>query len=346
MEEQLAHFLQGIAWPVLALIIATSLGLLGKAADWLVGYAVQLSELSGIPKLVIGATIVSLGTTTPEAVVSVLAAFQGKPGLALGNAVGSIICDTGLILGLACLLSPLRLDRKVVNRQGWIQFGCGVLLVLAALPEFSIVSAFENGGNLEQIWGVVFLLLLVLYMWQSIRWSRLGDAATLIEEESELPAPPEGSSLPRIVLQLLGAIAVVVGASWALIPAVSEAATRLSIPESVIAATMVAFGTSLPELVTAVTAARRGHGELAIGNVVGADILNVLFVAGASAAVTPGGLEAPVYFFTLYFPSMLAVLVVFRLGVLMSDKHLRRPFGAILLGTYLLVTLISYLQPH
>lgn len=345
MEEQLAHLLRGISWPSLAIIIITSLGILGKAADWLVRFAVRLSEMSGIPKLVIGATIVSLGTTTPEAVVSVLAAFQGKPGLALGNAVGSIICDTGLILGLACLISPLRLDRKVVNRQGWIQFGSGVLLVVASLPGLSVLSAFESGGNLERSWGILFLVLLAVYIWQSIRWSRRGEITTIPEELEEVSNQRE-TSVPWIMLQLLGAIALVVGASWVLIPAVSEAATRMSIPESIIAATMVAFGTSLPELVTAVTAARRGHGELAVGNVVGADILNVLFVAGASAAATPGGLMAPAHFFTLYFPSMLAILLVFRIGVWFSGTHLRRPFGAILLATYLMVTVLSYVQPH
>ena len=340
MEEQLVHFLRDTPGLLLAIIIAASLGLLGKAADWLVEYAVVLSEFSGIPKLVIGATIVSLGTTMPEAVVSVLAAIQGKPGLALGNAVGSIICDTGLILGLACLISPLPLDRKVVNRQGWLQFGSGVLLVVASFSFGSPLTAFQTGGRLERGWGLLFLILLAAYIWQSIRWSR-DEGAPINGAETERGLPHR-QPVVGIVVRLTLAIMVVVGASWVLIPAVSEAATRMSIPESVIAATMVAFGTSLPELVTAITAARQGHGELAVGNVIGADILNVLFVAGASSAVTPGGLEAPSHFFTLYFPSMLLILLVFRLGVRFSGSHLRRPFGLILLGSYLVVTVVSY----
>ena len=101
-------------------------------------------------------------------------------------------------------------------------------------------------------------------------------------------------------------------------------------------------GTSLPELVTAVTAARRGHGELAVGNVIGADILNVLFVAGAAAAVTSGGLGAPVHFFRLLFPTMLFILIVFRVGVFISGDKLKRPFGVILIGAYILVTILSY----
>jgi cation:H+ antiporter len=145
-----------------------------------------------------------------------------------------------------------------------------------------------------------------------------------------------------VILKLAGAVVLVVGSSWVLIPAVSEAATRLRVPEGIIAATLVAFGTSLPELVTAVTAAYQGHGELAVGNVVGADILNVLFVAGASAAVTEGGLLAPSHFFYLYFPSMLLVLVVFRVGIFVSGDHLKRPFGVVLLGTYVVVSVLSY----
>ena len=116
----------------------------------------------------------------------------------------------------------------------------------------------------------------------------------------------------------------------------------MNVPESIIAATLVAFGTSLPEFVTAVTAARRGHGELAVGNVIGADILNVLFVAGASAAVTGSGLEAPTHFFRLLFPLMLFILVVFRVGIFVSGDKLKRPFGIVLIGAYLFVTILSY----
>ena len=119
----------------------------------------------------IGATIVSLGTTTPEAAVSVLAAFKGSPDLALGNAVGSIICDTGLILGLATLISPLPLDRKIVNRQGWIQIGAGFVLILGCVPYSNISGLLESGGRFPQWVGFVFLLLLAVYLWLSVKWS-------------------------------------------------------------------------------------------------------------------------------------------------------------------------------
>lgn len=341
MEQALEHFFAQAHWSVLAVTIVFSLVVLGKSADRLVDEAVALSERSGIPKTVVGATVVSLGTTTPETAVSVLAAVQGSPALALGNAVGSIICDTGLILGLACVLAPLKLERKICNRQGWIQLAAGCALILACLPWLNLGQTFSEGGRLPQALGFVFLLALVVYIWKSIGWARDDANGPRVEEhEGDVGAP-----LPLIVLKLLGAVALVVLSAQVLIPAVTESAMRLAVPESIIAATLVAFGTSLPELITAVTAARRGHGELAVGNVVGADILNVLFVSGAAAAVTSQGLLAGPHFFQVLFPMMLAILVVFRLGIIFSGDYLRRGFGFVLLAAYAIYLVVSYLVP-
>ncbi|MBI1358314.1 MAG: sodium:calcium antiporter [Acidobacteria bacterium] len=339
MEAWLETLFGELHWSLLGLVIVVSLYVLGKAADWLVDEAVEVSERSNIPKTVIGATIVSLGTTTPEVAVSVLASLEGAPGLALGNAVGSVICDTGLILGIAALIAPLPLDRSIVNRQGWIQFFAGVALVLFAVPWAQPMSAFTAGGRLPQWVGIAFLAALGVYLVQSIRWAR--------QETVETPNELAHDDAPTwlVILKLVGAVAIVVFSAQVLIPAVDEAATRFSIPESIIAATLVAFGTSLPELVTSVTAARRGHGELAVGNVVGADILNVLFVSGAAAAATPGGLIADSHFFAVLFPVMLFVLLVFRIGIFLSGKEMRRPFGYVLLGAYGVYLIVSFLFP-
>ena len=339
METALEQFFAGLHWGLLALVLVASLAVLGKAADWLVDEAVVLSERSHIPKVVIGATVVSLGTTTPEAAVSVLAAFQGSPGLALGNAVGSIICDTGLILGLAAVIAPLPLDRKIVNRQGWIQFGAGVALVAACFPWAGPEGVFTEGGGLPQWVGVVFLVALAAYLGLSIRWAGREKKDVASAEAHE---KAQGSTA-LVLLKLAGSVALVVAAAHILIPAVTEAAMRMNVPKSIIAATLVAFGTSLPELVTAVTAARRGHGELAVGNIVGADILNVLFVAGAAAAVTSEGLQADGHFFLVLFPVMLFVLLIFRVGIYFSGDRMKRPFGFVLLAAYGFYTVVSYL---
>ena len=301
----------------------------------MVEQAVLLSERSGLPKVIIGATIVSLGTTLPEVAVSVLAAFQGSPGLALGNAVGSIICDTGLILGLATIINPPPLNKDIVNRQGWIQLGSGFLLVLCCLPWSNLAITTTEGGHLPQMAGWGFMGLLVAYIYLSIRWARQSSKSTPEAVEHE-------DSVWPIVLKLIVAAVFVIAASDVLIHSATEAARRLMVPESVIAATLVAFGTSLPELVTAISAVRRNHGEIAIGNIIGADILNVLFVAGAAASVTSAGLVAKPHFFTVLFPGMLAILIIFRLGIFLSGKKMHRAFGFVLLGSYILFSILSY----
>lgn len=338
MEEQIHEFFASQSGFFLGLEVVFLLAILGKAADWLVGEAVVLSERSGLPKVIIGATVVSLGTTAPEVAVSVLAALQGQPGMALGNAVGSVICDTGLILGVACLVRPLKMPMAVVNRQGWLQFLSGWLLVAACWPWGSGTNPFQTGGNLPQVIGFVLLGLLVGYMFLSVKWAKSAGGVKELEEfEHDVSQP-----LWWVLGKLLLAIALVVGASHVLIPAIQEAAMRMGVPEGIVAATLVAFGTSLPEFVTAVTAARHDHGDLAVGNIIGADILNVLFVSGASAAVTPAGLEASSNFFRVLFPCMLLVLIVFRIGVTFSGERMKRPFGAILLIVYLVAMVLSY----
>ena len=338
MEQWIEHLLVGLPSLGLLLIIAVMLGTLGKGADWLVHEAVILSSRWGLSKAVIGATIVSIGTTTPEAAVSVLSAQQGEPGLALGNAVGSIICDTGLILGLAALIAPLPFDRMLASRLCNVQLGAGILLVAVCLPWSSPASAFSAGGVLPQLAGVVFVVLLALYIWQSIRWA----GSTPPDAENTVETVKAGTGTFGTLLKLIGAIAIIVISAQILIPAVSIMAERIGVPKHIISATLVAFGTSVPELVTAIAAVRRNHGELVVGNVIGADILNVLFVAGVSASVTPGGLQADGQFFQFLFPAMLFVLIVFRFGIHLSVGFLKRPLGVVLVSAWLFVTILSY----
>ena len=204
--------------------------------------------------------------------------------------------------------------------------------MLLAIPFSNIGAIFTTGGNVPQMVGFLFLGLLAIYMWMSVVWAR---RASGIAMETEV-ADALGSTInvPATLLKLIGGIAVVIAASWILIPAVEEAALRAGVPKGVIAATLVALGTSLPELVTAVTATLKGHGELAIGNIIGADILNVLFVAGAAAAVTTTGLDAPAAFFKFQFPAMLLVLIIFRVGIAYCKGTLGRGFGTMLLAVY------------
>lgn len=334
--------MSGAAWPVLAVVLIVCLGLLGKSADVLVEEAADLSLALGIPRVIVGATIVSLGTTLPEAVVSVLAAMRGEPDIALGNAVGSIICDTGLILGISCLIAPLPIDPRLVNRQGLIQLVAAVAMVGFCVPWTAIGDVFETGGRLPRWAGWIFLASLAVYIVWSIRSARRAADAEVMEDEPSDLLHGDRSTFARLAIMAISIMGVVV-ASEVLIAATRETAMRLQVPQGVIAATLVAFGTSLPELTICVTSTLKGRGDLAIGNIIGADILNVLFVSGAGAAVTAGGLYAGPEFFKAQFPAMLVILVTFRIALAVRrGDTLPRAAGAVLLALYLVYLGLSF----
>lgn len=332
MEAWIVHYYEKFPTVVLFVIIAGFLWSLAKGADILVDEAVSLSLHWGIPKAIIGATIVSLGTTLPEVTVSVFAALGGNPDLALGNAIGSIIVDTGLILGLAAMIGELPVDESILNRQGKIQLLVGVLLAIACLPFFSDGVT----GNIPQWMGFVFIGLLVFYLYFSMKWSKMSG----IEKNEELKE--ERAPIYMQLIKLLFGIVLVILSSKVLIPAVEVTAFRVGIPQAIIAATLVAFGTSLPELITALTAVRKGHGELAVGNIVGADILNVLFVIGSAAAVTSVGLNVPAAFYKLQIPTMLLVLVLFRVFAKSKGNTISRKEGFLLFLFYIVYLVLNF----
>ena len=339
---------------VLLLVTIASLAVVAKGADVLVEGAAGAAYRLGVPKVIVGATIVSLGTTSPEFAVSVMAAWNGNAGLALGNAVGSIIADTGLIFGLGCVLTVLPADRFVLSRQGWVQFGAAVLL--AGICYFAWITK-GNDASIGRFVGVLLLGLLAAYLWISARWARERTAADKAARAAAAAAGEEEDTVEhaahRPLPVLLGMIAIgivlVIVSSHILIGAVSELAVRWGVPQVVIAASLVALGTSLPELVIGLTSLRRGHKELLVGNVIGADILNVLFViGGASVAarlpIVEPAASIPEIFLLLHLPTMLIILVLFRFFIHSAVKRgeFRRVYGVPLLIIYLLFVTIPF----
>lgn len=313
---------------VLLLIAAVAMVFVIKGADWLVEGAAGIAKRLGMPEVVIGATIVSLGTTSPEMAVSVLAAFSGNAGLALGNGVGSIIADTGLILGVGLLLTRLPADRFVLNRQGWVQLGSAVLLAGLCYAMFAVhgQAVDADGVPLARIgrWvGILFVILLVAYMAISIKWARQhpsGEPHLVAEDTGEVHTDHDNAGshgmLGLVGMGLVG-LAMVVFAGDGLVQSVTVVAERWGVPDVVIASTLVALGTSLPELVVGITAIRKGHPELLVGNVIGADILNVLFVIGFAALAAPlpivePSARHPAIFLQLQVPTMLLTLLFVR----------------------------------
>jgi len=330
----LHDMMAGTSTLLLLIVIIACIALLSKGADWMVDGVVALARRTGLSKIVIGATIISLGTTTPEAFVSVMAAWMGNPGLALGNGVGSIIADTGLIFGLACVLAPIPVNRFILNRTGWVQVGVATLLVVISVWALASMP----GQPVLQRWvGIFFLGLLGGYLYLAYRWSRQSTGSTSEAEDDDSAILDAGLCWGMIA----GGLFVVVAGARILVPAAAEIALRVGVPQDVIAATMVALGTSLPELITAITSIRKGHPEITVGNIVGADVLNCLFVIGASAAVRP--LSIPPNFFTFHFPAMLIILYSFRTFIFMNrDGWFRRWQGVWLLGVYLVYVVLQY----
>jgi cation:H+ antiporter len=332
MDELIYSILDGFPTLILLVIIGLSLYILGKGADILVNEAIGISIKRGISKVVIGGTIVSLGTTIPEVTVSVFAAINGNPGLALGNAIGSIFTNMALILGLAALIGRVPMDRRVIGKQGAIELISVFLLTIVTLPILSSGSE----GRVTQWMGLIFLALLVLYIIGTISSSKKSNNESLPASDGK------DDSLILQIIKLIFGVALVVLSSKILIPSVEMTAIRIGIPQSIIAATLVALGTSLPELVTSLTAVRKGHGELAVGNILGANILNILFVIGSSAAVTKGGLLVPIVFYKLQIPAMIIISVLFYMFSKNKRGIMTKLQGLIFLSTYVVYLILNY----
>ena len=334
----------------LVLIAIAAMAVVIKGADWLVEGAAGLAKKLGMPEVVIGATIVSLGTTSPEMAVSVLAAFSGNAGLALGNGVGSIIADTGLIFGVGCLLCALPADRFVLSRQGWVQFGSAALLAAIC---YGLWIGQGDAATITRPIGVVLSLLLVAYLVISIKWARqhpVGEPHLVVEDgqtQTDHPAAEHGLAF-LLGIGVLG-LALVIFAGDALVQSVTIGAERVGVPQAVIASTIVALGTSLPELVTGITAIRKKHPELLVGNVIGADILNVLFVIGFSALaadlpILDESARSPAVFLLIPIPTMMIMLVFMRLCIFRATRtgHFSRWMGTPLVAMYVAYLALSY----
>lgn len=337
---------------LLLLFTAIAMAIVIKGADWLVEGAAGLAKKFGMPEVVVGATIVSLGTTSPEAAVSVLAAFSGDAGLAIGNGVGSIIADTGLIFGVGCLMTRLPADKFVLSRQGWVQLGSAV--ILAALCYF-LWAVQGNDATIPRVAGIGFVVLLVGYLAISVKWAKQhpsGEPHMVAEADGSIHHDRE-SHVERgtaflFFIGLIG-LAMVIASGDVLVGSVTVVAERWGVPDAVIASTIVALGTSLPELVTGLTAIRKGHPELLVGNVIGADILNVLFVIGVSACAAELPLidptaQMPAIILLVMIPTMLIMLLFFRACIFNAagKGHFARWMGVPLVGMYVAYLVVSY----
>jgi len=312
---------QGMWLPIVLFVIG--LVCLIKGGDWFVDGSTGLARKFHVPEFIIGATIVSIGTTLPEVMVSATSAVKGMGDMAYGNAVGSVICNTALISAVTIAIRPTKMPRK--------SFILPVVCFFLAAAFYIFVSyAFQA---FARVTGIILLTMFIAYMIiVLVQGFRHPEQTQPEEEEKEEPF------YKILVLLVVGAVLIALGARL-LVNNGTKIAQWLGVPDSVIALTFVALGTSLPELVTAITALIKGHSNLSLGNIVGANFFNLALVSGLSVTLAPfalpvekqiGGMNASL---VIDLPLMLLVMLILTLPTLLRQK-LSRMQGILLLLLY------------
>lgn len=253
------------------LLLVVGFVMLIKGADWFVEGASKVADRFGIPQLVIGLTIVAMGTSLPEAAVSISAAFKGSADITIGNVVGSNVLNVLVILGLTSVICAIPVQKSTMRYE--IPFTILVTILL------SVLGLYDN--QIDRVEGAIlwgFMILYLLYLLWSAKHG--GDTENTVQERKE-------SSLWKLLLMIIVGAVLIVWGSDVTVDAATQIARVFGMSERFIGLTIVAFGTSLPELVTSATAAVRGKPDIAVGNVVGSNIFNILFVVGTTALITP-----------------------------------------------------------
>ena len=314
------------------LLFAAGLLLLIKGGDWFVDGATGAARRFRLPEIIVGATVVSIGTTLPEVMVSTTGALQGQGAMAYGNAIGSIICNTALIAAISVVCNPGPIN------TGTMKMPVIFFFVSAAVYCFAAYVL----GEFPRWLGFVMLGLFVLYLILNVRHGR--------SHPDEVDAGEEVK--PRTfraeLVMLIGGAAIIAVGAYLLVENGSEIAQKLGVPETVIALTVVALGTSLPELITTITSLKKGHASLGIGNVIGANVFNLVLVSGVSVSLAPFKVPVGRLLFghnaslVLDIPLMLIVMLILTVPAL-KEKMLSRWQGITLLVIYVAFCLLQYL---
>ena len=319
-------------YPILAYVFLV-LGFLFliKGGDWFVDAATGIAKRFHLPELLIGATVVSIGTTLPEVMTSAIGAASGSSAVAYGNAIGSIICNTSLIAALTIAIKPAKADKKSLIFPVCFFFGAAAFYAFNAY-------AF---GKFDLWMGIVLLLGFVVYMVMNVINMKKNPSEEEHEENLEISEGEEnakGGLVKDIVMLVVSAAVIAVGAKL-LVEGATKIAHDLNVPETIISLTIVALGTSLPELVTAVTALMKGHGALSLGNIIGANIFNLVLVSGAAITINPFEVPAEATFlgnnasFIFDIPLVFIVMGIMTIPTIIKGK-LQRWQGISLLAIY------------
>ncbi|SFJ61546.1 cation:H+ antiporter [Terrisporobacter glycolicus] len=305
--------------------------LITKGADIFIECTVKIGKKTGISELILGATIVSFATTLPELTVSVFASIDNHTTMSLGNAVGSIICNTGLILGLVAFISPFKVDKKMFFSKSVILLICVIALMILG-----------TNGTITQGDGILLIILLSIYMYSNIKSvsdkNKVGGLSNKKADSCKNSKTNKRESLKIGALFILGLIMMVIG-SKLLVDNGVKLASYIGIPQGVISLTVIALGTSLPELVSSLTAIRKNHHGISVGNILGANILNITSVIGISSLIN----DLPILAQNIRvdFVFMTILLLTLIIPTIRSSKIYRLQ-GVVLLGTYIVYIATLY----
>lgn len=313
------------------LMLLGGLALVVKGGDLFVAAAVRLARFLRMPRIVIGTTLVSLATTSPEMVVSIVAGLRGESGLAVGNAIGSCMCNMGLILGLTAVIKRVDVNLRTLRTPLLTMLGFGVLLLLMTLD----LSLARWQGGLLLIAGAGYFAWDFWQHWRRRKPQQIAEATAI---ESDITAARWAWVQTRTgtAMQFVFGAAVLIVGSRLLVEGAVGVAASLGVPSIIIGLTLVAVGTSLPELVTAITSSRKAAGDLAVGNVLGASIANLTLVVGAAALVHEVSMDRLIQLFN--FPAMLALTVIL-IGMILTYRRVSPREGTVLLTLYALYIL-------
>ena len=307
------------------LLLALGIALIVKGGDVFVDAASWIAEVSGIPKFIIGATVVSVATTLPELLVSVFAAAEGKVDMSIGNAVGSVTANLGLIMALALLFMPMVIRRKDYSVKFGLMIGAALMIVI-----------FGRGGSFGLLPSILLLLVFVINVVENIVSARRGMSEG---SDAEKPARDKKTVIINILKFVLGAAAIVWGADL-LVDNGSALALLMGVPERVISVTLIAIGTSLPELVTTVTSIVKKQGSLSVGNIIGANIIDLALIMPVCTLVSGGALPVTAQIASVDLPACLIIGAVAVVPTLIFKKFSRWQ-GALLLVLYIAYMVIT-----
>lgn len=298
------------------LLLIIGFVLLVKGSDLFVDGSASVARLMGIPAVIVGLTIVSMGTSAPEAAVSITAGYHGSNEIAISNLVGSNIFNLLCVAGISAIITPFMVDRDIIKRDYPLCLGVMALSIVFAL----------TGNVVSRVEGIILLVLFISYIIYLV-------CQSIKNRETEKNLEKPMSPLKSVIFIIIG-VAAIVGGGQLVVESAKTIARVLGMSETLIGVTIVAIGTSLPELVTSVVAAHKGQSEIAMGNVVGSNLFNILFILGMSSAFTPIGVvpEAVIDAFVMFGTNLLGYLFCVK------DKRLGRKEGIFLVILYIVYT--------